>query len=82
VEESIRAGRKVFEPGAGGEHKIARGFEPSAVHSAHLLFDARLDGAVRAFLRRERAHHAAAIAEAERIAGLKPWPLPGGNGPP
>ncbi len=76
VEESIRAGRKVFEPGAGGEHKIARGFEPTAVHSAHLLFDARLDKAVRDFLRRERAHLAPAIAEAERIAGLKPWPPP------
>ncbi|XXF78470.1 GNAT family N-acetyltransferase [Myxococcaceae bacterium GXIMD 01537] len=77
VEECIRTGRKVFEPGAGGPHKVARGFEPTAVHSAHLLFDARLDTAVRDFVRRERAQLAPAIAEAERLAGLKPWPLTG-----
>ncbi|WP_225413700.1 GNAT family N-acetyltransferase [Stigmatella hybrida] len=77
VEESIRAGRKVFEPGAGGEHKVARGFEPTAVHSAHLLFDSRLDRTIRDALRRERAHLALAVEEAERLAGLKPWPLEG-----
>lgn len=79
VEECIRAGRKVFEPGAGGPHKIARGFEPSAVHSAHLIFDRRLDTAVRDFVRRERNHLAPAIAEAERISGLRPWPPPEGG---
>ena len=72
---NIRAGRKVFEPGAGGEHKIPRGFEPTAVHSAHHFFDARLDKAIRDFLRREKAHLAPAVAEAEKLAGLKPWPL-------
>ncbi|MDC0711550.1 GNAT family N-acetyltransferase [Stigmatella sp. ncwal1] len=77
VEESIRAGRKVFEPGAGGEHKVARGFEPTAVHSAHLLFDARLDRTIRDALRRERAHLSLAVEEAERLAGLKPWPPSG-----
>lgn len=80
IDECIRAGRKVFEPGAGGPHKVARGFEPTAVHSAHLIFDRRLDSAVRTFVRREREHLAPAIAEAERLAGLKPWPLPS-NGP-
>ena len=77
VDECIRAGRKVFEPGAGGEHKVSRGFEPTAVHSAHLIFDPQLDRAIRDFLRRERAHLAPAVEEAERLAGLKPWPLAG-----
>ncbi len=77
VEECIRAGRRVFEPGAGGEHKVSRGFEPTAVHSTHLIFDARLDRAIRDFLRREREHLAPAVAEAERLAGLKPWPVAG-----
>lgn len=77
VEDCIAAGRKVFEPGAGGEHKIARGFEPTGVHSAHLLFHKGLDRAVREFLRREQAHYGQAVEEGERIAGLKPWPLPG-----
>ncbi len=75
VDECIQAGRRVFEPGAGGEHKISRGFEPTAVHSAHLLFHRKLDNAIRGFLRREREHLAPAVEEAERIAGLKPWPL-------
>ena len=79
VEECIRAGRKVFEPGAGGQHKIARGFEPTAVHSAHLMFDKRLHTVIRDFVRREREHLAPAIAEAERLAGLRPWPLPPGT---
>ncbi|MBN1204038.1 MAG: N-acetyltransferase [Myxococcaceae bacterium] len=77
VEECIRAGRKVFEPGAGGEHKVARGFEPSAVHSVHHLFDPSLDRAVRDFLRRERAQLSRAVEESELLAGLKPWPLAG-----
>jgi predicted N-acyltransferase len=77
VEECIRAGRKVFEPGAGGEHKVSRGFEPTPVHSAHHIFDPTLDRAIRDFLRRERTHLAPAVAEAERLAGLKPWPLAG-----
>jgi uncharacterized protein len=78
VDECIQAGRLVFEPGAGGEHKVSRGFQPTAVHSAHLLFDRTLDRAVRDFLRRERTHLQPALAEAETLCGLKPWPLPGG----
>lgn len=74
IDECIRLGRTVFEPGAGGEHKVARGFEPTAVHSAHLLFDPRLDAAVRAFLRRESAALREDFDNAEAIAGLKPLP--------
>ncbi|TQF17196.1 N-acetyltransferase [Myxococcus llanfairpwllgwyngyllgogerychwyrndrobwllllantysiliogogogochensis] len=76
VDDCIRAGRKVFEPGAGGEHKVSRGFEPTAVHSAHVIFDRRLDSAVRDYVRRERARLNMAVEEAEQISGLKPWPLP------
>jgi predicted N-acyltransferase len=31
-----------FEPGAGGEHKIARGFTPTVVHSAHWIADPKM----------------------------------------
>lgn len=75
VAECIERGRRLFEPGAGGEHKISRGFEPSGVHSAHLLFHPRLDRAVRSFLAEERRHHAGVIAGSADIAGMKPWPL-------
>jgi predicted N-acyltransferase len=55
VEEAIRLGLERFEPGAGGEHKLTRGFEPSLTWSAHWIADARLDTAVRSFLTHERA---------------------------
>jgi len=35
----LRHGLQRFEPGAGGEHKIARGFTPTIVHSAHWIAD-------------------------------------------
>ena len=35
----LREGLQCFEPGAGGEHKIARGFVPTMVHSSHWIAD-------------------------------------------
>ena len=74
MDDCIRQGRKAFEPGAGGEHKIARGFEPTAIHSAHRIFDRRLDLAVRDFVARERSHLSGYIESSSEIAGMKPWP--------
>lgn len=42
IDEAIQRGIRVFEPGAGGEHKRARGFRPTLTHSAHFIRDARL----------------------------------------
>ncbi len=53
IDECIARKLSVFEPGAGGEHKIVRGFEPTKTYSAHLFRDERLDGAIRHFLERE-----------------------------
>lgn len=44
----------VFEPGAGGEHKRARGFVPTRTCSTHWLADARLRSALAPWLARER----------------------------
>ncbi|WP_437572962.1 GNAT family N-acetyltransferase [Sorangium sp. So ce887] len=55
VEDCIARGLRRFEPGAGGSHKLVRGFAPSITHSAHHLAHPRLDAAVRDFLVRERA---------------------------
>lgn len=55
IEDSIARGLGVFEPGAGGEHKLPRGFEPTLTYSAHALHDPRLDAAVRRHLDGERA---------------------------
>ena len=53
IEEAIvrRLGR--FEPGAGGEHKRSRGFEPTVTRSVHHLGDKRLRAAIADYLRRE-----------------------------
>jgi hypothetical protein len=55
IEQCILRGRTRFEAGAGGSHKVARGFEPSLTHSAHFIADKRLDAAVRDFVEREGA---------------------------
>jgi predicted N-acyltransferase len=54
IAECIERKLSLFEPGAGGEHKLARGFEPTLTHSVHHLVDRRLDAAVRDFVQRER----------------------------
>ena len=37
IDYCLREGLKIFEPGAQGEHKIARGFLPAFVHSRHWI---------------------------------------------
>jgi predicted N-acyltransferase len=73
IEECIRRGLKKFEPGAGGEHKLARGFEPTVTFSSHHLRHPVLDRAVRDFLRREREAVDLHVAEARALGVLKPF---------
>ena len=63
IDECIRRGVQVFEGGAGGEHKLARGFEPAETWSAHLFLAGRLDAALRRHLARERAERLEAVAQ-------------------
>jgi predicted N-acyltransferase len=70
IEEAISRGLSGFEPGAGGEHKVARGFEPTVTHSAHFLSDRRLRAAVADHLARERHAVDEHVDEAETY--LKP----------
>lgn len=76
IDDAIGRGLRVFEPGAGGEHKISRGFEPTRVHSAHRVFHPRLAQALTRASEREAAEIDRVAAESERISGLKPWPPP------
>ncbi len=59
----VERGLDVFEPGAGGEHKRARGFVPTVTRSAHWLADARMRAVIDPWLSRERAR-VKAIVEA------------------
>jgi predicted N-acyltransferase len=72
IDACIGSGRRVFEPGAGGEHKVSRGFEPTLIHSLHRVFEPQLEGAIRRACAREAAEVARLTAESERLAGLKP----------
>ncbi len=72
IEDAIARGLSLFEPGAGGEHKLARGFEPTLTHSVHHLADPRLDNAVRDYCAREREALDEHIADARREPILKP----------
>ena len=53
IEYAIAEGLERFEPGAQGEHKLARGFLPVRTHSRHFIADPRFRDAVRAALARE-----------------------------
>jgi len=59
IEFCIKHHINKFEPGAQGEHKIARGFVPTLTRSAHYLTDQRWLPAIDDFCRQERS----AVAE-------------------
>jgi predicted N-acyltransferase len=69
VADCIAAQTPRFEPGAGGEHKLVRGFEPTLTYSSHFLYSPILEQAVQRFLVAERA----AILE-----GMPQWALESG----
>ena len=54
IEYCLREGLHAFEPGAQGEHKIARGFLPVLTHSRHFVADARFADALRPWCDEER----------------------------
>jgi len=54
IEHCIAHGMERFEPGAGGEFKWLRGFDPEPTRSMHWLRDPRLAAAVQRFVQAER----------------------------
>jgi len=62
IEYCLREGLRCFEPGAQGEHKIARGFLPTQVRSRHWIADRAFDAAIGSWCR----HEAASVLELER----------------
>jgi hypothetical protein len=59
IEHAIARGHTLIEAGAGGEHKLKRGFAPALTHSAHHVRHPGLAAAVRQFC----------AAEAEAVRG-------------
>jgi predicted N-acyltransferase len=54
IAECIARGRLIFEGGMGGEHKLARSFDPVFVHSSHYFTDPRLQAAMVRVIGEER----------------------------
>ncbi|MEA2624644.1 MAG: uncharacterized protein QOD06_689 [Candidatus Binatota bacterium] len=71
IELCLREGIARFEPGAGGEFKYLRGFDPRPTESMHFLADPRLARAVRDHLVRERRAVAREIDDLEEASALR-----------
>ena len=59
------------EAGAGGSHKLTRGYMPMTTYSAHYIDDARLRRAIADFLTHERAHVEAEIEDYAEAAPFR-----------
>jgi predicted N-acyltransferase len=64
IEYCIAAALEAFDPGTQGEHKLARGFEPTVTTSAHWLAEPVFARAIGQYLERERAAVAEYVATA------------------
>jgi hypothetical protein len=81
IDYCIRERLARFEPGTQGEHKISRGFTPSATWSCHWLGDPDFHDAVADFLARETHHVDTYMDELDehvpyRDDALPPVPVP------
>jgi predicted N-acyltransferase len=56
IDYCIESGRKAFEPGTQGEHKISRGFSPTSTWSAHWLAHPQFSSAIERYLDEEGKH--------------------------
>jgi len=79
IDYCIDHGLLRFEAGAQGEHKISRGFMPTATWSAHWIQDRRFGSAIKDFLHREDRAVTAYIHEARLHSPYKggAWPESG-----
>jgi predicted N-acyltransferase len=71
IEYCIENDIEIFEPGAQGPHKLARGFEPTITHSSHWLADERFVPAVKQFCADETAAVKQHIAAAKAHGAYK-----------
>lgn len=71
IEFAIERRLAVFEGGAQGEHKLARGFEPVTTHSAHWLAHPAFASAVARYLQREVGGIEAYVDELNERSALK-----------
>ena len=76
IEHCIARGLQRFEPGAGGEYKWLRGFDPALTRSAHFIAHEGLRAGVARFLEAERHEIEDWIATGQERSQLKSAPQP------
>ncbi|GAA5232270.1 N-acetyltransferase [Verticiella sediminum] len=76
IEYCLAHGLTRFDPGAQGEHKIPRGFEPVLTHSFHWLAEPRLANAVADFLAEERVYMQDYARDARELLPFHRAPAP------
>lgn len=79
IEYCISEGLTRFEPGAGGEYKWLRGFNPALTHSAHFIAHDGLRQAIARFLDHERREVQAWIALGNNRSQFRQSPPPPSN---
>jgi predicted N-acyltransferase len=72
IDHCIRTGVRRFEPGAGGDFKQLRGFDPRPTLSLHAFVHPGLHEAVGQYLERERTHVGHVIERLNEESELKP----------
>jgi predicted N-acyltransferase len=70
IDDCIARGLEAFEGGAGGEHKLARGFEPAETFSSHLFLDPRLAKPLAQWIARESVERAAQLARWREVSPI------------
>jgi len=76
IEYCIEQQIETFEGGAQGEHKMARGFLPTTIQSAHFIVDPQFSKAVKHFLEREQLGIGAYVDELAEHSPLKSAKVP------
>jgi predicted N-acyltransferase len=71
IQYAIEHKLKRVEAGAGGSHKVTRGYMPATTYSAHYIDDPRLRRAIADFLSHERVHVAAEIEDYAEAAPFR-----------
>ena len=70
IQQCIERGIQRFEGGAGGEHKLLRGFEPSLVYCAHRFLEPQFQAVMDHALRADRDSHIDAVTHWHEKNGL------------
>ena len=68
IDRAVQRGYTRFEAGAQGEHKLKRGLDPAATHSAHLLLHPGLHAAIARFVQAEAAAVEQELGEYRRLS--------------